>query len=192
MCEYAISTCRDGLEQHPDEIPLRRLLLQLEQGQIHISDKIDRRIVLIIVTLIASGISLLIIISSYISIFLLFILLAFYAGMSLPMYSLTIAHTNDYLQPEEIVPASSAIAVLVGGGAIFGPLIASYFMTVLGSNGFFLFLFIIHLFLGLFGIYRMAMRTKPADIESQYTALPRNITPAGMELNPVTETNEEK
>ncbi len=153
----------------------------------YISDKIDRRIVLIIVTLIASGISLLIIISSYISIFLLFILLAFYAGMSLPMYSLTIAHTNDYLQPEEIVPASSAIAVLVGGGAIFGPLIASYFMTVLGSNGFFLFLFIIHLFLGLFGIYRMAMRTKPADIESQYVVLPRTLTPTGMELNPKAE-----
>ena len=57
-------------------------------------------------------------------------------------------------------------------------------MTIIGPNGFFVFLFFVHIFLGLFGIYRMAIRTKPSDIESQYVALPRTITPTGMELNP--------
>ena len=149
-----------------------------------VSDKIDRRVVLVLVTFIASVICILLIISSYLSITLLYILLALYAGMSLPMYSLVIAHTNDYLQPDEIVAASAAIVALVGCGAIFGPIIASYFMTILGPNGFFIFLFIVHLALGLFGIYRMAIRTKPVDIESQYVPLPRTITQVGMELNP--------
>ena len=64
-------------------------------------------------------------------------------------------------------------------------------MTLIGPNGFFIYLLIIHGLLGLFGVYRMAKRTKPADIESQYTPLPRNITPAGMELNPVTDPIDE-
>ena len=38
----------------------------------------------------------------------------------------------------------------------------------------------------------MAKRAKPSDKESQYTPLPRNITAAGMELNPVTEPDKEK
>jgi len=157
----------------------------------YLSDRIDRRVILITVTLIASGICILIIASSYISITLLFILLAIYAGMSLPMYSLTIAHTNDYLQPDEIVAASSAIAVLVGCGSIFGPIIVSYFMTIMGPSGFFVFLFIVHLSLGFFGIYRMAIRTKPSDTVSQYVPLPRTITPTGMELNPKADTDDD-
>ena len=152
-----------------------------------ISDKFDRRIVLIILTLLAAPICILIIGSSYISPIILFIFLALYSGMSLPLYSLTIANTNDYLKPDEIVAASAAIAVLVGLGSIFGPIITSYFMTIFGPNGFFIFLFIVHLVLGLFGIYRMAIRIKPSDIKSQYVPLPRTITPTGMELNPKAE-----
>jgi hypothetical protein len=37
----------------------------------------------------------------------------------------------------------------------------------------------------------MTKRAVPADSESQYVPLPRNITPAGMELNPITEPIEE-
>ena len=57
-------------------------------------------------------------------------------------------------------------------------------MKIFGPDGFFIYLFFIHLGLGLFGFYRMAKRSKPQDIESQYVPLPRNISAAGMELNP--------
>jgi MFS family permease len=157
----------------------------------YVSDKIDRRIILIGVTLIASGLSLFIVASSYISIIIFFILLAIYAGMSLPMYSLTIAHTNDFLQQDEIIGASSTIAILVGLGAICGPIIASFFMNLIGPDGFFIYLFIVHGLLGLFGLYRLAKRTKPTDLESQYTPLPRNISAAGMELTPIAEPLDE-
>ena len=110
----------------------------------YISDKIDRRIVLIGVTFIASGLSLFIVASSYISLLIFFLLLAIYAGMSLPMYSLTIAHTNDFLQQNEIVAASSTIAILVGLGSICGPIIVSFFMNTIGPDGFFVYLFIVH------------------------------------------------
>ena len=111
--------------------------------------------------------------------------------MSLPMYSLTIAHTNDYLQQDEIIGASAAIAIIVGLGAICGPITVSFFMSIIGPDGFFIYLFIVHGLLGLFGLYRVAKRTKPADIESQYTPLPRNISAAGMELTTIAEPLDE-
>ena len=149
-----------------------------------ISDKIDRRIILIAVTILASGLSIMIILFSYISIFIFFIILALYSGMCLPMYSLAVAHINDYIQQEEIVSVSASFSILVGIGAIFGPILSAFFMQIFGSDGFFIFLFIIHLCLGLFGIYRMSQRAKPDNLESQYTPLPRNLTAAGMEMNP--------
>jgi MFS family permease len=155
-----------------------------------LSDRIDRRVILIGVTLIASGLSVLIIVSSYLSLVALFIVLAFYAGMSLPMHSLAVAHTNDYLQPDEIVAASSSINILVGIGAILGPIAVSLFMKVIGPDGFFVYIFIVHLLLGFFGLYRMGKRAKPSDIESQYVPLPRNISATGMELNPKVEPTE--
>ena len=38
----------------------------------------------------------------------------------------------------------------------------------------------------------MTQRTKPRDLESLYNPLPRNISPAGMEMNPVTEPTEDE
>jgi len=157
----------------------------------YISDKIDRRIVLIGVAFIASGLSLFIVASSYISIIIFFLLLAIFSGMSLPMYSLTIAHTNDFLHQNEIVGATATIGILIGLGAICGPIIASFFMSIIGPDGFFVYLFIVHVLLGLFGLYRMAKRNKPADLESQYTPLPRNISTAGMELTTIAEPLDE-
>ena len=153
----------------------------------YLSDKIDRRVILISVTLISSALSLFIVASSYISLIIFFILLAIYSGMSLPMYSLTIAHTNDFLQQDEIIGATASMCILVGLGSICGPIAASLFMNAIGPDGFFVYLFIVHGLLGLFGLYRVAKRTKPMDLESQYTPLPRTISAAGMELTSIAE-----
>ena len=153
----------------------------------YLSDRMDRRLILIGVTFAASGLCILIVASSYISLTLFFVLTAIYSCMSLPMYSLAIAHTNDFLEQNEIVAASSAFAKLVGIGSILGPLMVSGMMSITGPNGYHIYLLLIHGLLGLFGLYRMTKRAIPADSESQYVPLPRNITPAGMELNPVTE-----
>ena len=158
----------------------------------YLSDKMDRRIILIGVTFIAAGLCVLIVGSSYISLTLFFILTALYSCVSLPMYSLAIAHTNDFLEQNEIVAASSAFVRLIGIGSILGPIMVSAMMSLTGPNGFHLFLIIVHALLGLFGLYRMTKRAVPADSESQYVPLPRNITPAGMELNPITEPIEEE
>tara|TARA_Y100000590_G_C15043987_1_gene759961 strand:- start:178 stop:516 length:339 start_codon:yes stop_codon:yes gene_type:complete len=112
--------------------------------------------------------------------------------MCLPLYSLIIAHTNDFIQPDEIVATASSISILLGIGLVFGPISVAFFMNIFGADGFFVHLFIVHLALGIFGLYRLAKRSKPTDIESQYSPLSHTITASGMELNPKVDTDLDK
>ena len=64
-------------------------------------------------------------------------------------------------------------------------------MDIVGSNGFFIFLFFFHAVIGVFGIYRMKIRQTVDNPDSQFVAMPQTITPAGIELNPTTEPIEE-
>ena len=157
----------------------------------YISDKIDRRIILIAITFIAAGLSIFIVISSYLSFILFIILSGIFSAMSLPMFSVAVAHVNDFLESNEIISASSTFNILIGIGSILGPILVSSSMTLVGPNGFFIYLFLVHGTLGLFGLYRMTRRVKPRDLESQYIPLPRNISAAGMEMNPVIDSAEE-
>ena len=115
-----------------------------------------------------------------------YIFVTLYAGVSLPIYTLNLAYVNDFIPREKFVAAGGGLQILFGLGAIGGPLLCSIFMNAYGANGFFIFLFIFHVIIGLFGIYRMTRRSYEENPESIFTPLPRNITPLGMELDPTT------
>ena len=110
---------------------------------------------------------------------------------SLPMFSLILAHTNDYISKDKFVAAGAGLQFVFGLGAISGPFLCSIFMDIVGPNGFFIFLFFFHTVIGVFGIYRMKIRPTAENPDSQFVAMPQTITPAGIELNPNTEHIEE-
>ena len=120
--------------------------------------------------------------------YIFFILFSF---CSLPMFSLILAHTNDYITKDKFVAAGAGLQFTFGLGAISGPFLCSIFMDLVGSNGFFVFLFFFHSLIGAFGIYRMKIRDTVENPDSQFVAMPQTITPAGIELNPTTEPIEE-
>ena len=120
--------------------------------------------------------------------YVFFILFSF---CSLPMFSLILAHTNDYIPKEKFVAAGAGLQFLFGLGAMSGPFLCSIFMNIIGPNGFFIFLFFFHSVIGVFGIYRMKVRPTVDNPDSQFVAMPQTITPAGIELNPTTEHIEE-
>lgn len=120
-----------------------------------------------------------------------YIFLIFFSFCSLPMFSLILAHTNDYIPKEKFVAAGAGLQFVFGLGAMSGPFLCSVFMNIVGSNGFFIFLFFFHALIGLFGIYRMRVRQTVENPDSQFVAMPQTITPAGIELNPTTEPIEE-
>ena len=120
--------------------------------------------------------------------YIFFILFSF---CSLPMFSLILAHTNDYISKDKFVAAGAGLQFTFGFGAMSGPFLCSIFMDLVGSNGFFVFLFFFHFLIGVFGIYRMRARETVENPDSQFVAMPQTITPAGIELNPTTEPIEE-
>jgi len=120
--------------------------------------------------------------------YIFFILFSF---CSLPMFSLILAHTNDYISKDKFVAAGAGLQFVFGLGAMSGPFLCSIFMDLVGSNGFFIFLFFFHCIIGFFGIYRMKVRQTVDNPDSQFVAMPQTITPAGIELNPTTEHIEE-
>jgi MFS family permease len=165
-----------------------------------ISDVYDRRKVIIASTF---GAAIFAIITTFVSgqmylpdglatsktwFYIFFILFSF---CSLPMFSLILAHTNDYITKDKFVAAGAGLQFIFGLGAMSGPFLCSIFMDLVGSNGFFVFLFFFHSLIGVFGIYRMRVRETVENPDSQFVAMPQTITPAGIELNPTTEPIEE-
>ena len=170
------------------------------QGPIgYFSDKLDRRKVIVGVTLLSAFFSFLAIIlgnqslenmylSNELSIskILFFIAVGLYAGLCLPLFSLNLAHTNDFVPKEKFVAAGGGLQFIFGIGAISGPIICSVFMSWFDINGLFIFLIIAHILIGIFGVYRMNVRDVVENPDSTYTSVPATITPAGLELDPDT------
>ncbi len=172
----------------------------------YLSDRFDRRIILIISALIGSFLTILCffsgsespdlinISSDWKSVIqnitnqrmLFYIFISIYAGVSLPLFSLNLAYVNDFLPKEKFVSAGSGMQIIFGISAMSAPFACSFFMKNFGPNGIFIFLFIFQTLIGLFGIYRMTRRSTEENPENTFTPMPRNITPLGMELDPET------
>lgn len=82
-------------------------------------------------------------------------------GIINPLYSLLIAHTNDYLSKEEMPSASAGLIFLNGFGAMFGPLLAGWFMEHIGAKGYFLVIGVFFAGLGGYAAWRKTRRAAP-------------------------------
>ena len=166
------------------------------------SDKGDRRLIIVFCTFAASIFCFLAILASGTTLenmylassigvdkIMFFIYVILYAGMALPIFSLTLAYVNDYIPKEKFVAAGAGMQLVFGIGAMFGPIFCTFLMTKYGTNGFFVHLLIFHVLIGLFGMFRMTKRPYKDNPDSTFTPLPRNITPLGIELDPTTGTD---
>jgi MFS family permease len=150
------------------------ILLQWPIG--HASDRFDRRTVLMIVTALAAVAAALAVPLTDGPRVVFFIAVAVFGGLSFPMYSLCIAHANDYLESAQMVPASGALVLVGGVGAILGPFSASATMSHLGPQGLFWCLAAVHAAIGVFALYRMARRpSRPLDAQRTYTPVALRI-----------------
>ena len=170
----------------------------------YLSDRFDRRIILVITALLGSVLTFLCFFSvsaspDFINLssdwktilqhitnhrMLFYIFISLYAGMSLPLFSLNLAYINDFLPKEKFVSAGAGMQIIFGLSAMTAPFACSFFMKNFGPNGIFIFLFIFQTLIGLFGIYRMTRRSIEENPDNTFTPMPRNITPLGMELDP--------
>jgi MFS family permease len=118
--------------------------------------------------------------------------LILFSVCSLPMFSLILAHTNDFIPKEKFVAAGASLQFTFGMGAMSGPFLCSIFMNIVGLNGFFIFIIFFHLLIGLFGLYRTTIREVVNNPDSQFVAMPSTITAVGIELSPTVGSIEDR
>jgi MFS family permease len=96
-------------------------------------------------------------------------------GVINPLYSLLIAHSNDYLSKEEMPAASAGLIFLNGFGAIFGPLLAGWVMQTVGARGYFLVIGVFFALLGIYAAWRKTQRAAP--VAGTYAGLSPTASP---------------
>jgi MFS family permease len=147
-----------------------------------ISDRMNRRTLIAIVSVVGA-------LGSFVGMFLghIFpILLAsafVVGGMSNPLYSLLIAHTNDFLEHEDMAAASGGMVFINGLGAILGPVITGWMMgTALGPGGFYLFTAVLFIALAFYATYRSTQRAGIAvEDTGDFVALTASATVVAVE-----------
>jgi MFS family permease len=164
-------------------IVLGGVVFQIPIGRI--SDRFDRRRVITAVALLTAVAALPFAILPTSQPSLLFGGFFLVGGLTLPLYALCVAHTNDFLSPEQMVGASGALVLAYGLGAALGPTLTATAMQVTGPSGFPLFLTAMHAAIGLFALYRMTRRPSvPAEARGPFMPLPNPspvVTPLAQE-----------
>lgn len=147
-----------------------------------LSDRIDRRILIMGSTALGAGIILLSF--AMLGNFYVLCALAFaVGGISNPLYSLLLAYANDYLEHDDMAAASGGMIFINGVGAIMGPVFVGWLMERFGSNAFFLFVAVMFSAVALYSAYRMTRRASvPVDETSSYAAILPSASPVMVEI----------
>jgi MFS family permease len=107
----------------------------------------------------------------------------FIGGMSNPLYSLLIAHANDFIEYEDMASASAGLLFINGVGAILGPILIGWVMSTFGPYGFFTFIAVLMLGLALYAVYRMTQRAAiSSDDTGSYAAMIPSASPVLVEM----------
>jgi MFS family permease len=148
-----------------------------------ISDRMDRRSLIVITALIGGGGSIVGMMLGHI--FPILLATAFVVGgMSNPLYSLIMAHTNDFLDHEDMPAASGGMLFINGLGAVLGPVITGWMMgTALGPGGFYLFTAVLFVALAGYASYRKTQRAAiPVDETGNYVPIYPSATAVAVEI----------
>lgn len=151
------------------------LVLQFPIGWI--SDRMDRRVLIFVVACVLGmgGVLGAMLGSSFP---ILLVSAALIGGMSNPLYSLLLAHTNDFLDHDDMAGAAGGMVFINGLGAVAGPLITGWLMGLVGAWGFFLFITILSFAMAGYAAYRMTQRAAPTVEETDsYTPLMASGSP---------------
>lgn len=97
---------------------------------------------------------------------------AFLFGLTaMPVYALSVAHMNDFVEADGFVEASSGMLMIYAGGAIIGPMVASWATGLAGTD--LLFPYIATVYAGFAGFVVLRMRARTAlhpDVRPDFVA----------------------
>ncbi len=107
-----------------------------------------------------------------------------YGGLGGILYPMSVAYTNDFLAPEDLVPAAGGLVMAYGIGAVVGPPVAAVFIEAFGATGLFHFTAIVGI--GAAAVIALRMRQRPAPTAAEQTEFQviARTSPVAGELDP--------
>ena len=129
------------------QIPLGRL-----------SDRIDRRIVLIGLAGLAALVGALTVLINPEAGWIMYVLFAAYGFAANPIYAIAVAHANDFARDGDFAKIAGGMLLILGVGLAIGPAVASVIMGAWSPVGLFVVTTIFHGLLGLAAFLRMRIR----------------------------------
>jgi MFS family permease len=160
------------------------MLFQFPLGRL--SDRIDRRLVIVGAAGLAVPVCLALASADApaADLFVLYTGVGILGGLTLPIYSICVAHTNDYLKPGQIVAASGTLVLVLGFGVVFGPALGSLAVEHYGPEALFLLLAIVQGCTVATALFRLWRGQERADTPVTAVAIAHNVTPGAARLNP--------
>lgn len=128
-------------------------VLQIPVGII--SDRLDRRIVLIVIGLIATLSDIAFLFGGFADPLILMGLSAIFGAMVYSMYPVIVAHANDRAAPGTFIQVSGGLLLVYGVGSIIGPAMAGFAMYRFGAPSLFAVAGTAHILLILFAVLRL-------------------------------------
>ena len=165
--------------------------LQIPVGMI--SDRFDRRLVLIGLAVFAACVDLFFIIFRPDSASVVIPAAALFGGAIYAMYPVIVAHAYDHAEPGDYLKISGGLLLMFGAGGIAGPLLAGAIMAINASIGLFVTTLAAHLALSGYAFYRMKQRPAVTGSgKTGFVGLPpeRLSTPGSAAFDPRVEVEE--
>ena len=160
------------------------VLTQYPVGRL--SDRMDRRTVIASVCLLATCVAAAIELFSPLPRLLFLLLAALFSGTALTLYSLSVSHVNDKLDPSQMVAASSALLLINGTAAALGPVMAGGLMAAFGPRAHFGVLGALTGALTLFDLWRKLRRGPvPQSQKGPFINTRELVTPGCLEPAPL-------
>ena len=156
------------------------------------SDRMDRRYVMIGASLVGIALSVLLMLWREPSSNALFVMMFFFGSVLMPLYSIVVAHANDHASPGDFVKLSSGLLIIYGTGNMIGPLVSGFLIEGLGPAGLFVAMTGAYVLFTLYTAWRIARRSAVPEAERTDflpTPVARSQTPEVFTLDPRAEDN---
>jgi MFS family permease len=145
-----------------------------------LSDRVDRRVVVIVTTAVAAAILLgfAILIPEDAPTWVIYLCVAILGGSVIPVYSIVAAHVNDMVGPNASVAVSGRLLLLHGTGSALGPVMAGLAMGLFGTPGLIYAIIVAQVAMALWGAYRINCRPAPLEATKVVVFRPEPAVPA--------------
>lgn len=166
-------------------------IAQVPAGRI--SDKIDRRWIIIVLGALAALVGFIVLLVNPRGGWFLYVLFALYGFSAYPIYAIAVAHANDFAKPGEFGRVAGGMLLVLGTGLAIGPALAAMVMNLYQPVGLFIVTATFHGALAVTAFLRMKVRPVRIDGRIRFRAMSaeKGVTPGTVELDPRSEETQE-